>query len=378
MKYFLTILLLSSFTCIRAQHNITLVVSDASKGPHDDIYIAGSFNNWKQNDESYKLKKENDGTYSVTLKNIQAGSLEYKFMHGTWDKVETTAAGEDVSNHELQVTGDYKLYLTVYGWKDGKPVEKKHTVSANVHIIDTAFYIPQLKRYRRIWIYLPAVYNQSKTTKFPVLYMHDGQNLFDEYTSGFGEWGVDECLDTLQQQTGKYAIVVGIDHGNDKRLTEYNPYDNARFGKGEGKEYADFIINTLKPFIDSRYRTMKDEKHTAVAGSSMGGLISHYIALNDSKVFGTAGIFSPSYWIAPEIYTNTAAQVRSVKDLHLYFYWGGKESDSLGYDMKKMFSIVSKNKQIKTNEHYDEAGHHNEAAWRKAFGEFYSWWGGRW
>ena len=113
--------------------------------------------------------------------------------------------------------------------------------------------------------------------------MHDGQNLFDKNTSGYGEWKVDEALDKLYREKGLKLIVVGIDHGGSERLNEYSPFKNEKYGGGKGDAYLDFVVNTLKPYIDSNYRTLSDKKNTGIMGSSMGGLISHYAALKFPK-----------------------------------------------------------------------------------------------
>ena len=103
--------------------------------------------------------------------------------------------------------------------------ERKSTAGKNVQVVDTAFFIPQLNRYRRVWIYLPASYNSSKQ-KYPVIYLQDGQNIFDDKTSFAGEWGIDEAMDTLGQRVGE-TIVIAIDNGGEKRLSEYAPFDFA-------------------------------------------------------------------------------------------------------------------------------------------------------
>jgi predicted alpha/beta superfamily hydrolase len=197
----------------------------------------------------------------------------------------------------------------------------QHTVSKNVTVIDTAFFIPQLKRTRRVWIYLPESYNASRLKKYPVLYMHDGQNVFDEATSFAGEWGVDEALDSLTEKT-KECIVVAVDNGGDKRMNEYNPYDHKKFGKGEGDKYVDFLVKTLKPFIDKKYRTLKDRPNTFIAGSSMGGLISLYAVLKYPKIFGGAGVFSPAFWVAPALYNEIKKKTGAV-NAKVYFMAGG-------------------------------------------------------
>ena len=147
--------------------------------------------------------------------------------------------GTDIENRMVTIRSDTVINFSIESWKDISMQEpRKHTASKNVHIIDSVFYIPQLNRHRRIWIYLPPDYSSSQK-KYAVLYMHDGQNLFDEFTAAFGEWGIDEALDTLST-SNKSLIVVGIDNGGEKRMNEYNPYEYDRFGKGEGKEYVDF------------------------------------------------------------------------------------------------------------------------------------------
>ena len=156
--------------------------------------------------------------------------------------------------------------------------------------------------------------------------MHDGQNLFDEYTAGYGEWGIDEILDKMPVKD--QCIVVGIDHGGEYRITEYDPYDS-KYGKGRGDDYVDFLAKTLKPYIDNNYRTKKDARHTTVAGSSMGGLISAYAVLKYPNVFGNAGVFSPAFWIAPDIY-KYAQQAKLPPKTRFYFVCGNIESESNG------------------------------------------------
>ena len=245
---------------------------------------------------------------------LSAGNYEYKLTRGNWSKVESTFDGKDIGNRELRIFRDTSIVLVVAGWKDdfkSMAFAKMHTRSTQVFIMDTAYYMPQLNRTRRIWLYLPKDYALSGK-RYPVLYMHDGQNLFDEFTAGFGEWGVDECLDSMHNK-GLDCIVVGIDNGP-HRLNEYNPYEFEKFGKGEGNFYIDFLVKTLKPYIDVHYKTLKDQKHTFIAGSSMGGLISMAAVMRYPKIFGGAGIFSPAFWTAPKLDSDlqkSAPQIKS-------------------------------------------------------------------
>ncbi|MGF7074843.1 putative alpha/beta superfamily hydrolase [Mucilaginibacter sp. 3215] len=127
------------------------------------------------------------------------------------------------------------------------------------------------------------------------------------------------------------SIIVGIDHGGEYRITEYDPY-NSKYGEGRGDDYVQFLIKELKPYIDGHYRTQTDAAHTTIAGSSMGGLISMYAALKYPGVFGNAGVFSPAFWIAPQIYDQAQQSVVN-KNSRFYFVCGDAESASMVVDM---------------------------------------------
>ena len=139
------------------------------------------------------------------------------------------------------------LILLICGVFEGYSQERVSTAATNVSIIQKEFVIPQLntKPYK-VWVYLPPNY-QTSTKKYPVIYMHDGQNLFDDKTSFIGEWNVDETLNELYKNTGKGFIVVGIENGGEERINEYTPWPHEEYGGGKGSIYIDFIVNTLKP-----------------------------------------------------------------------------------------------------------------------------------
>ena len=360
-----------SFTA-SAQYTVRLIINDVATRKNDDIYVSGNFNNWNPKDENYKLKPFGGTRKSVVLKDMATGTYAFKFTRGEWNKVETTSDGRDISDRVLEVNTDVSFDFTIPGWKDDYPeTPKRYTASPQVRIMDTAFNMPQLNRKRRIWIYLPKGYAAS-TKIYPVLYMNDGQNLFNEQAAAFGEWGVDECMDTLQNKLNKECIIIGIDHGGDKRMTEYNPYDNEKYGKGEGKQYVDFLANTLKPYIDSKYRTKKAPENTFIAGSSMGGLISLYAVMQYPAVFGGAGVFSPSLFLTPSIYSD--ADIFSTQSMpKFYLYAGGKESATMVSDMKRMGDILEKKQRYSIRRVVSPLGQHNEASWRQEFAEFYKW-----
>ncbi|MCE3282774.1 MAG: alpha-dextrin endo,6-alpha-glucosidase [Chitinophagaceae bacterium] len=372
----LFVLLLVTFAGY-TQYTLKLVVTSTPKPTvnvaqraAEPIYVAGNFNNWAARDEMFKLKPL--GTrLSILLKDIPAGMYAFKFTRGDWSKVETTGDGRDIADRIVEVKGDMTVEFAIEGWKDDYPDKPKpYTASPQVKIIDTAFNIPQLDRKRRVWVYLPKGYLTAKTT-YPVLYMHDGQNLFNEQTAPFGEWGVDEAMDSMQKLTGKEMIVVGIDHGGDKRMSEYNPYDHKQYGKGEGDKYLEFLATTLKPYIDQKYRTKQDAANTHIAGSSMGGLISLYAVVKYPQVFGSAGVFSPAFWTAPDLFSAVEKVDWSTTRPKVYFYAGAKEGTTMVPDMKRMVTIVEGKKGANVVSVVNPLGQHNEPAWRKQFPNFF-------
>lgn len=364
---------------VLAQHTIKLEIKSLPSyhSEKDFIYAAGSFNGWNPQDAQCKFQQDDKGNYVLNLQ-LNPGSYEYKITRGGWDRVESQSQGIGIANRVLKVEGSATIEINVEEWQDHfPPLKRASTSSKNVRIIDTAFWMPQLKRKRRVWIYLPEDYATSRK-RYPVLYMHDGQNIFDDASSYSGEWGVDEFLDSTKM---KKCIVVGIDHGADKRLNEYCPYDfsltgiaaNNKTNKGEGGLYADFLVKTLKPFIDKRYRTAKDKKNTFIAGSSMGGLISLYAVLKYPTVFGGAAVFSPAFWISgSKIYRDIRKKGKSVRS-KIYFFGGKLEGGSMIPDMLKAFQgMAAVSKSTMTTLIRDE-GLHNEATWRKEFPLFYEW-----
>jgi predicted alpha/beta superfamily hydrolase len=361
-----------------AQHPVRFIIHSMPQSKDSNYYIAGSFNSWNPGNEVHRFQKDASGIYFLELK-LNDGMHEFKITRGGWDKVECRKNGAGVTNRFFKLTNDTTIEIRIEDWADhyqAKP--KKSTAGKNVHIIDTAFQIPQLNRTRRIWVYLPPGYETSKK-KYPVLYMHDGQNVFDDLTSYVGEWGVDEFMDSLKESNA--CIVVGVDHGGGKRINEYCPYDfNTRVGgggvqgKGEGDQYVDFLVQTLKPYIDKNYKTKKAREHTYVAGSSMGGIISMYAVLKYPDVFGGAGVFSPAFWVGPKIFDDIKEKGDKVK-AKIYFYAGGKESERMVPDMEKAYEEIKKVSKHPKNfiPVVDVEAMHNEVAWRKYFPRFYLW-----
>jgi predicted alpha/beta superfamily hydrolase len=220
-------------------------------------------------------------------------------------------------------------------------------------------------------VYLPLNYEKSNK-KYPVIYMHDAQNLFDAAASYAGEWNIDETLDSLKAK----VIIIGIEHGNEKRIDELSPYKNEKYGGGNANAYLEFIVKTVKPHIDSTYRTKTNAKNTGIWGSSLGGLVSFYAALQYPEVFGKVGCFSPAFWInKKEIFQKMEDTAKFTTKI--YLLCGDKEdSGAMVSDLKEMETLINSkrceckklNKSVIVKE-----GEHNEKLWRNAFAKAYLW-----
>ncbi|MEO7251466.1 MAG: alpha/beta hydrolase-fold protein [Arenimonas sp.] len=244
------------------------------------------------------------------------------------------------------------------------------TAGPGVQVIAPPLSIPGLDRQRTIRVYLPPSYAHGKR-RYPVLYMHDGQNLFDDATSFLGEWGVDESMDVLAKTRGIEVIVVGIDNGQDKRANELSPWPNPRFGAAEGGQYMDFVVATVKPLIDGKFRTRPGRADTGIMGSSLGALASQYAMYQYPEVFSKAGLFSPAYWFSSEVYSFTAA-----RHLHpgsrVYLVAGDKEGDEAAAvvaDVRKMESQLraAGERRMSLFVAIRPGAEHNESFWKSEF-----------
>ncbi|MBP7273480.1 MAG: T9SS type A sorting domain-containing protein [Saprospiraceae bacterium] len=357
------------------QAQLTIRVSSIPNNtpPNSNIFIAGNFNNWNPQSVNYQLVETQAGQYQINL-NIAPQTIQFKFTRGSWETVEGDENGSFINNHSYIYSGGLDtLYLPILGWEEVGGTQ--HTATENTKILTDSFFMPQLNRYRRIWIYLPPNYSTS-TQYYRVMYMHDGQNLFDAATSFSGEWQVDETLNQLFDSGDEGCIVVGIDNGGANRINEYTPWANPNYGGGQGSEYMSFIVATLKPYIDTHYRTKSEREHTAIMGSSLGGLISMYGSLTFQNTFSKAGIFSPSFWFSPNCYTQVA-NTGNQEEMRYYMIAGGNEEpdDQVVTDMFRMKDTLTyynfDAENIRAITHSD--GTHSESYWRREFGAAYQW-----
>ena len=221
----------------------------------------------------------------------------------------------------------------------------------------------ELGNRRDILVYLPSSYDKNDRP-YPVIYMHDGQNLFDPATSFAGEWGVDSAMAKAPRK-GRRAIVVGIPNAGAGRIGEYSPFVDARIGGGQGDAYLDWLEETVKPLIDSRYRTLASAEGTGIAGSSLGGLISLYAFFRNPSRYGFVGALSPALWFADRDifrFVESAGYVRG----RVYLDVGTREGGGTlanAHQMRDQLLAAGyqRGKDLMWVE--DKGGMHNEAAW---------------
>lgn len=340
----------------------------------DYIYIAGSMNGWNPGDPAFQMQKNADEKWEIQLAaQADGSSIEFKFTRGDWGTVEKDASGNEMANRQFTFGNGETVLIEIANWADGGTGGGSSTAAENVSIMDEDFYMPQLDRNRRIWIYLPPDYEQSAKS-YPVLYMHDGQNLFDSYTAFAGEWEVDETLNELAAEGKNVPIVIGIDNGGAHRMDEYSAWVNTQYGGGEGDEYIRFIAETLKPYVDENYRTKPEAFNTGIMGSSLGGLISQYAIIEFADVFSKGGLFSPSYWYSDSIW-NYTGENGNYNSQRIYQIAGSQEGSSTVNNMNQMHDLLLNQGFSNSNlfSKVVQGQGHNEAFWRSEFKEAYLW-----
>ncbi|HFK5570798.1 alpha/beta hydrolase [Elizabethkingia meningoseptica] len=373
MKKLFILSLMVNLSSLHAQIKIILKSVPETTPVNAVLYMASSLNQWNPKDENFIFHKNENGNPEITIQN-QDKPIEFKVTQGSWDLSEADEKGNATENHKISAsTTPQVIELVIKNWTSVQ--QKQHTAASNVIVLDEKFNIPQLNTSRRVWVYLPPDY-KSSGKKYPVIYMHDGQNLFDDATSFSGEWGIDETLNQLWNEHQFSAIVVGVDNGGDKRLDEYSPWKNEHYQKGgEGDLYLDFLATTLKPYIDKHYRSLPQPKNTALIGSSMGGLISFYGGLKYPDIFGRIGVFSPAFWfVSDDLQTFITAHHKNLKQSKFYFLAGKQEDDTMVPQMENMekllFQSVPRNHVFSK---IDEEGTHSEHFWKGEFANAVLW-----
>lgn len=351
-------------TMILSQSNIkiTFRVNTPPLDKNQQVCITGnseSLGDWNPN--AVMLDRVSDKLFEKTISFPNGAPLEFKFTLGSWESEAIFVKGEIPSNFTHKVKGETALTYDVLEWGANSNHASKGQITGTVKYHRGVEGVNVRKRDIIVW--LPPNYDIAKDARYPVLYMHDGQNIFDPKTCGFGvDWQIDEAADSLIRN-GKIEpiIIVGI-YNTPARGIEYIPGDT-------GESYMKFVVETVKPLIDKTYRTLPGRENTAVGGSSLGGLISFMMAWQYDNIFSKAICFSPAFKIRSIDYVKTAAKSTVKKDIKLYIYNGGLDLEAvLQPGIDDMLELLNSKGYKPITDYiweHDPTATHNEAAWAK-------------
>jgi predicted alpha/beta superfamily hydrolase len=343
--------------------NVTFILTSQSLHDDSSVYIAGNLSilgNW--NPAGIKMKNMGNHSWSCTIQSNAAFPIEYKFTLGSWQKEGADASGRPCPNFITKPDRDTIINDNVPFWRSGPARRNSGQITGTVkyHLKMEGKGIAQ----RDIIVWLPPDYPLNKDVRYPVLYMQDGQNIFDPATSSFGvDWQIDETADSLiRNKIIDPVIIVGIYNTKD-RMAEYTSVT-------AGAAYMDFVVNIVKPFIDSNYRTLSDRNNTFAGGSSAGGTISFLLIWNYPSVFSGAICMSPAFKIQNiDIVRDVSGYAGRKKDLVIYIDNGGKGlEERLQPGIDEMIKALENKGYVKDKDYFlisAPGAEHNEAAWAK-------------
>jgi predicted alpha/beta superfamily hydrolase len=346
--------------------HVTFILNSPDLPDDSTVYITGGIEqlaNWNPG----KVKMDSKGNHTWSKEIVISGpmAIEYKYTLGSWEREGADATGSPLSNFEAKVSRDKVIKDRILFWTKGgrqKVVQGQITGTVKYHRAMQGEGIAD----RDIIVWLPSEYETAKQERYPVIYMHDGQNIFDPATSSFGvDWGIDETVDTLiKQKSILPVIVVGIYNTGD-RTQEYSP-------GAKGTAYMNFVANKVKPFIDSTYRTKPDRENTIVGGSSSGGIISFMMVWEYPQLFSKAICMSPAFKIGNLDYVKVVKASKEKRE-GVFFYMdnGGVGLESrLQPGVDEMLAAL-KAKGYKEGKDFvfilDKKAKHFEADWAKRF-----------
>lgn len=335
------------------------------------VYISGNFNDWRTQDKEFMMEKVGTALYHYKFTHDfdYPEVLLYKFTKGDWSAVEIGANEERTENRSTSKhTGIQNEH--VFRWrKNWMPF--KPNFLPQIQLISDEFEIPQLNTTRKVWALLPYDYDAS-SENYPVMYLQDAQNLFNE-NSGYGNWEIDKKLAVMSEYNVGKIIIIAVEHAEEDRVKEYN-VGKTVLGKGQGKKYIRFLVETLKPYVDANFRTKKEREFTGIGGSSMGGLVSIISGLRYPEIFGKLMIFSPSLWVAPKM---TIKNYEDTGNTKIYLYAGGEESATMIEHVEtfknRMIESEFVTDKMKINLSINKLGKHNETFWSDEFPKAIEW-----
>lgn len=335
--------------------DITLEVETPELAPGAKVYVTGNhpaLGDWEPT--AIELTRDAQGIWTVPLAIPYGARLEYKFTLGTWTTEAQDDQGRTLPNFHFAATRSRTVRHQIPRWRSAAPPPPNITGQAVFHrALAGEGLLP-----RDVVVWLPPGYD-ADDRRYPVLYMHDGQNIFDAGTSFIGvEWGVDETATRLiAEGRMQPVIVVGI-YNTAQRTDDY--------GSGEqGKAYQRFVVEVVKPLIDQTYRTRPEREFTATMGSSMGGLVSFLLAWNHPDVFRQAACLSPAFF--PEVVTSVRDAAAMPDGLRIYMDNGtqGLEEKIQAYCDDMMRALKEKGYAPGPDFTWflDQGAEHNEGAW---------------
>lgn len=355
-------------TKIKTGLHIILTTDEDDSRP---VYLSGNFNNWLTQDKDFMMEKVGAGLYHYKFTHDfnYPETLLYKFTKGDWSAVEIDANEERTENRSTtKHTGIQKEH--VFRWRRNW-LPFKPNFLPQIQLISDEFEIPQLNTTRKVWALLPHDYDYSNES-YPVMYLQDAQNLFNE-NAEYGNWEIDKKLAVMSEYNVGKIIVIAVEHAEEDRVKEYN-VGKTVLGKGQGKKYIKFLVETLKPYIDSNFRTKTERAFTGIGGSSMGGLISIFSGLRYPEVFGKLMIFSPSLWVVPKMKIKNDEESGNTK---IYLYAGGDESETMIEHVETFKNRILESEfvddKMKINLSINKLGKHNETYWSDEFPKAIEW-----
>jgi len=245
------------------------------------------------------------------------------------------------------------------------------------HLIKHEGFSSRILRNRRdLIVYLPPGYDTEPGRQYPVLYLHDGQNLFDGATSFIPgmDWHVGQTADeSIQEGRAEPLIIVGIYNAGKQRLGEYTPTRAPKLGGGRANRYAKFLLDEVRPFVQENYRVRQGVENAGIGGSSLGGLVSLYLGLREPRIFGKIAALSPSVWWNERVILRFAATAAVEPLPRIWLDIGTREGPRIVDDVERFRDVLlKKGWQVGHNLHYErvEGAEHNEAAWAQRVGPF--------
>ncbi len=275
-----TLLILSNLFLYASE--LEFVIKVPANTPNELLFLTGQGTelcNWKP--DCIQLTAIGPRTFHAIIQiEKSTPSIEYKVTRGSWSTEASDASGKPLENLKANSQSSPIVY-SIINWVDQTPLG----VTGNLELLKHV-YSPELNNFRDVIVWLPPHYHDESEKHFPVLYLQDGQNIFDPSTSNYGvDWGIDETMTKLiSRHLVPETIVVGI-YSTEARTSEYD-YEES------GHKYGKFLVDEIKPLIDSKYRTLSDRSHTWLMGSSLGAIISIALLWKYPEVFSKAAAVS--------------------------------------------------------------------------------------